>query len=73
MPNYPVVKFLVRFGNYFAGGAALLPMIAGLYFAASGAGLAVALAAVVAGALLYVLLKSYVELVTIIADMMLPK
>ena len=73
MPNYPVVNFLVRFGNYFAGLAAVLPVIAGLYLAASGAGAAVALAALAGGALLYVLLKSYVELVTIIADMMLPK
>jgi len=73
MPNYPVVNFLVRFGNYFAGLAGVLPVIAGFYLAASGAGAAVALAALAGGALLYVLLKSYVELVTIIADMMLPK
>jgi hypothetical protein len=73
MPNYPVVNFLVRHGHRFAVAVALLPAIAGIYLGFSGWGWPIAVGGGVAGAILYVLAKSYVELVAIIADMLLPK
>ena len=73
MPNYPIINFLVRRGHPFAIAVALLPVLAGIWiFAAGGPGL-IGLAGLVAGPVLYVLMKSYVEMVAIIADMLLPK
>jgi len=73
IPNYPVVNFLLRYGHRFAVAVALLPAIAGAYLGFSGWGWPIAAGGVVVGAILYVLAKSYVELVAIIADMLLPK
>ena len=73
MPNYPVINFLVRHGNRFAVAVALIPVVAGLAMAYTGWGWPCAVGGIVAGAVLYVIAKSYVELVAIIADMLLPK
>jgi uncharacterized membrane protein len=73
MPNYPVINFLVRHGHRFAIAVALLPAAAGLCLASAGAGWPYGAGGLVAGAILYVVMKSYVELVAIIADMLLPK
>ena len=73
MPNYPIIQFLVRHGHPFAIGVALLPALAGLWVLLAGGLWLYGIGAVVAGAVLYVLMKSYVELVAIIADMLLPK
>ena len=73
MPTYPMVHALVRYGS-------LLAIVVALSVAAVGIGLSislenafVALIGIGAGGVLYVLLKSYSEMVAIIADMMLPK
>ena len=73
MPRYPVVNFLLRHGHAFAVAVALLPAIAGVHLGVSGWGWLIAAGGVATGAILYVLAKSYVELVAIIADMLLPK
>jgi len=73
MPQYPVIQFLVRHGHRFAIAVALLPAAAGVTAAFSGGGLLYGLAGIIASAVLYVIMKSYVELVAIIADMLLPK
>ena len=73
MPKYPVVDFLLRHGRGFAIAVALLPVMAGIYLAMSGWSWAIAAGGVMTGAILYVLAKSYVELVAIIADMLLPR
>ena len=73
MPNYPVVNLLVSHGNWFAALVAALPIVAGIYLALAGAGWIFLCAGAVAGAVLFVIFKSYVELVCIIADMLLPK
>ena len=71
--KYPVIDFLLRHGHRFAIVVALLPMAAGLFLGASGWGWLIAVGGVLTGAILYVLAKSYVELVALIADMLLPK
>jgi hypothetical protein len=73
MPNYPIIHFLVRRGHPFAIGVALLPALAGLWLLLAGGPWLYGVGAIAAGAVLYVLMKSYVELVAIIADMLLPK
>jgi hypothetical protein len=73
MPNYPVIHFLVRHGHLFAIAVALLPVAAGACLAISGGGWLYGAGGVAAGGVLYVLMKSYVEMVAIIADMLLPK
>ncbi len=73
MPNYPIIHFLVRHGHRFAIAVALLPAVSGIGLAAAGWGWPYGAAGVVASAVLYVIMKSYVELVAIIADMLLPK
>jgi hypothetical protein len=73
MPDYPVINFLLRHGHRFAIALALFPALTGLYLGFTGWGWPSAVGGVVTGAVLYVLAKSYVELVAIIADMLLPK
>ena len=73
MPNYPVINFLVRYGHWFAVAVALIPPSIGFYLAYAGWEWPYAMGGVLAGATLYVIAKSYAELVAIIADMLLPK
>jgi uncharacterized membrane protein len=73
MPKYPVIDFLLRHGHSFAITVALLPALTGIYLAYSGWGWPIAAGGVLAGGVLYVLGKSYVELVALIGDMLLPK
>ena len=74
MPDYPIVKFLVTQGDRFAIGIALLPLVgAVLGFVFAGLHWLVVPAGAAAAGLLFVFVKSYVELVRIIADMLLPK
>jgi uncharacterized membrane protein len=73
MPNYPIINFLVRHGHPFAIAVALAPVAAGACLASSGGGWPYGAGGIAAGAVLYVLMKSYVEMVAIIADMLLPK
>lgn len=73
MPNYPIIQFLVRHGHRFAIAVALLPAALGVGLAFSGWGWLYGAGGVVASVVLYVIMKSYVELVAIIADMLLPK
>ena len=73
MNDYPIIAFLVRYGKWAAIVLGLAPVLAGLYFAATGAGWIMLAAGIAAGVIAYVVVKSYVELVCLIADMLLPK
>jgi hypothetical protein len=73
MNSYPIINFLVRFGKWVAIVLAVLPLLVGLYLAATGAGWLMLPGGIVVGAIVYVVVKSYVELVCLIADMLLPK
>lgn len=73
MPNYPIIQFLVRHGHPFAIGVALLPALAGIGIFLAGGAWFYGVGGIAGGAVLYVLMKSYVEMVAIIADMLLPK
>jgi hypothetical protein len=75
MNQYPILRFVEKNGTALAIGVAVLPVLGGFY-AAFGVGLPgmpVAVCAAVAMLLAFVLAKSYVELVSIIMDMLVPK
>lgn len=74
MEPYPTIKRIVEHGDKLAVVVAALPLLgAVLVFAVLGLHWLVLLAGAVASAVLLVLMKSYVELVRVIADMLLPK
>ena len=73
MPKYPIINFLVRHGHPFAIAVALLPALAGIWIAFTRGSWLCGAGGIAAGAVVYVLMKSYVEMVAIIADMLLPK
>lgn len=74
MDQYPTIKLIVERGDLIARAVALLPLLGGVAVVLL---LGVHWLAVVAGAVgsavLFLLMKSYVELVRVIADMLLPK
>lgn len=72
MDRYPTIKFLVERGNVLAAVVGLLPLLGGFVLVGLGTHWVVIIAAAVAAGVLYVLMRSYVELVRVIADMLLP-
>ena len=73
MDQYPTIKLIVERGNALALVVGLLPLLGGLVLLALGTHWLAVLAGAVASAVLYFLMRSYVELVRVIADMLLPK
>jgi hypothetical protein len=68
-----MLHFLMRWGKPAAGGLAALVVLAGIWTAVSSGQWAWAAASVVVAAVGYALALSYVELVKVIVDMLLPK
>jgi len=74
MDQYPTIRLIIERGNLLAVVIALLPLCAAIaatagiawHWLALGAGL-------ISGAIIYLLLKSYVELVRVMADMLIPR
>jgi hypothetical protein len=73
MDDYPTIKFIVERGNILAAVIGLLPLAGAATLFEFGVHWAVLAAGVVAAAVVYFLMRSYVELVRVIADMLLPK
>jgi hypothetical protein len=73
MERYPVLDLILRYGKTASIGVGLLAavVVAGLGWPALG-WIAVGLAAI-AGIVVFVLAKSYVEIVTIITEMLVPR
>ena len=70
---YPVVRLLVRYGNALAISVGAVLAIAGVWAALAGFGWAWAPAGVLAGAFGGLIMRSYVEVVRLITDMLLPR
>ncbi|GAA4340747.1 hypothetical protein GCM10023165_20960 [Variovorax defluvii] len=71
--SYKTLHFLVKHGNHVANGVSLAAVLLGpLLWVLSGSPWSVP-ACVVAAAFLLLILRSYVELVRVIVDMLLPK
>jgi len=73
IPTYPVVGFLVKRGLILAGVFGALPLIAALYLVLAGWGPLVVVAGLLASVVTTGLLVSYVEVLRIIADTLMPK
>jgi hypothetical protein len=74
MDQYPAVAFIVRYGNALATVMSLLPPVAiALLLHAAGFHWAWSALSLALLPLTYLIARSYVELVAIIADMLLPK
>jgi hypothetical protein len=73
MQSYPILSLIVRFGTSAAIAVAVL--VAGLAFwlLLGAMGWPAAIAALLIGAIVFVLAKSYVELVVLITEMLLPR
>jgi hypothetical protein len=73
MDAYPTIKLIVERGNLLAILIGVLPLLGGIALVLLGVHWFALVAGAVAAAVVYFLMKSYVELVRVIADMLLPK
>ena len=73
MSQYPTLKLLERHGGWIAGVVSLAPVVAGVAAPFLGASPWWALAGVLSSGVLYVGLRSYVELIRLMSDMLMPK
>jgi hypothetical protein len=73
MNEYPMLHFIGRYGGWCAIVLALLPLAAGVWLFLAGASAGWLAAGVVAAIVLYGFVRSYVELVRVMIDMLLPK
>ncbi len=71
--QYPTIKLIVERGNLLAIVIGLLPLAGALVLAAFGIHWLVVVAGIVASLVVYFLMRSYVELVRVMADMLIPK
>ena len=72
-PTFPALHFLVRHGNALALLLALCAPCGGVLLWARGGSPGLLIAGACGGAFLYLIMRSYVDLVRIIVDMLLPK
>ena len=73
MPDYPILRVLERHGGWISLLVALVPVAISIWFVAMGAGQWWIAAGLGGGGVIYVLAKSYVELIRVMIDMLLPK
>ena len=73
MDQYPTIKLIVERGNLLAILIGLLPLAGALVLFAFGVHWLVVVAGGVGAAVVYLLMRSYVELVRVMADMLIPK
>jgi hypothetical protein len=73
MNDYPTVRLLLRWGNHMAIAAALAMPLFALLLVVEGWAWTTLIVGLFAGAAVLVLARSYVELIRIIADTLLPR
>jgi hypothetical protein len=73
MEAYPTIAFLLRWGQPLAIGIAAMLPLAALVLLAQGWSLLVVPAGAVAGIVLFGLLRSYLEVLRVISDTLIPK
>lgn len=71
--SYPAVRFVLRHGHRLAIAVGAAVTAGGIAAALDGMGWGWAALGVLGGPFAYLILKSYAELVTIIAEMLLPR
>lgn len=73
MDQYPTIKLIVEKGDLIARIVSVLPLLGAIALVLIGVHWIALVAGAATTAVLYLLMKSYVELVRVIADMLLPK
>src|SRR5271166_3066582 len=73
MAQYPTLRFLERHGDAIAILVSLCPLATGIITAWLGASAWWVLAGAAASAFLYIAARSYVEMIRLMTDMLLPK
>lgn len=73
MERFPALSLLVKFGHAGAILAALAVLILVLTVGWPALGWVAVIVALLAGALVYIMAKSFVELVTIVTEMLVPR
>jgi len=73
MEKYPMLDLIVRYGRPAAAAVGGLGFVLALWLALPALGWAALVPAALAGGLAFVVAKSYVELVVLITDMLLPR
>ena len=73
MDQYPTLNLIVRHGEALAAFAGLLQLLGAIAAFVLGTHWIIVPAGAVAGGFLYLLMRSYVELVRVMADMLIPK
>ena len=70
MDQYPTLNFMMQHGQRLAIALGFVPVIAALLF---GTGFLGFMAGCVIGAVVYGLVRSYIELIKLVTDMLIPK
>jgi len=70
---YPSVQFLVRYGSYLSAFLGLVPLAVAIIAVLNGWAWQLILGGIAVGALVWLFVFSYVEVLRIIADTLLPK
>ncbi len=73
MNEYPTVRLLLRWGNHMAIGAAVAVPLFALLLVAEGWPWTTFVFGLFAGAVVLILARSYVELIRIISDTLIPR
>lgn len=73
LPSYPVVNFLVRWGSVMTFILGLVPLLASVLMVWSGASIFWLGAGLVGGAVLWLIAQSYVEVLRILSDALMPR
>ena len=73
MSQYPILTFLERHGGWIAGGVGATPLLASIVGLALGASPWWLLAGLAGSLVLFVAARSYVELIRLMTDMLMPK
>ena len=73
MEKYPVLKLIVRYGQAAAVALALLVLGLGLFIGGQAWGWPAIPLAILLALVVFVLAKSYVELVLLVTDMLVPR
>lgn len=72
-PSYPAIKFLASKGDLLAILVALAPICVGVWALATGYGWPWMIAALVVAAVLWLILRSYVEVLRVLSDTLMPR
>jgi len=72
-PTYPAIRTIGAYGNLLAALVGLAPIALALWALAAGLGWAWLIPGAFAGAVLWLVMRSYVEVLRILADTLMPR